>query len=451
MGFPKDFIWGAATSAIQVEGAADTDGRGKSVWDIFCSMPGRIYQGHNFKISSDQYNHYKEDVALMKNMGLQAYRFSISWPRILPEGRGKINQKGIDYYERLVNELLASQIFPYITLFHWDYPYDLYLRGGWLNPDSPNWFADYVKVVVERLSDRVKQWITLNEPQVFVGCGHGSGVHAPGTRLSFPELIKIGHHALLAHGKAVQTIRAYSKQTCEVGYAPVGVVKIPADDSPKCIEAARQAMFSFNKDDFWCNTWWYDPVFFGNYPEDMIQLYKKELSAIRPEDLEIINQPLDFLGANIYHGSLVRAHSGGKAQEVPWSEDTPLTAFGWPVTPQSLYWGPRFLYERYKKPIFITENGMSNIDWPSVDGKVHDSQRIDFTTRYLREYARAAADGVDIRGYLHWSLMDNFEWAQGFKERFGLIYVEYATGKRIMKDSAFWYRDVISTNGEKLF
>ena len=450
MSFPKGFVWGAATASYQVEGAAGEDGKGLSVWDMMCRKEGAIWNGHTGDVACDHYHRYKEDVALMKQIGLYACRFSISWPRVIPEGIGAANPKGLEFYDRLVDELLGADIVPFVTLFHWDYPYELYCRGGWLNPDSPQWFAEHAGVVVEALSDRVVHWMTLNEPQCFIGLGHSDGVHAPGDKLGFAQVLRAAHHALLAHGRAVQAIRSNARVASQVGFAPVAMVKFPATDRPEDIEAARSAMFSITERTCFNNTWWLEPVLRGRYPEDGLELFGAAVPQIRDGDMETICQPLDFFGTNVYQGTPVRADEHGQPQVVPHPVGHPLTAFRWPVTPEALYWAPRLFWERYGLPIFITENGMSNVDWVSLDGKVHDPQRIDFLNRYLLQLRKAIEDGVDVRGYFQWSIMDNFEWAEGYKQRFGLIYVDYPTQKRIMKDSAHWYREVIASNGASL-
>lgn len=449
--FPPSFVWGAAAASYQIEGAATEDGKGLSVWDMLCRKPGAIWEGHTGNVACDHYHRYAEDVALMQQIGLQAYRFSISWPRVLPDGVGKVSPAGLGFYDRLADNLLEAGVAPYATLFHWDFPYALYCRGGWLNRDSADWFADYARVVVEALGDRVRDWMTLNEIQVFVGMGHLDGEHAPGDKLGMPEVLRVGHHAMLAHGKAVQAIRAASPGPCRVGWAPTTFPMIPVTESPEDIAAARMAMFSVAEEfAIWSNTWWLDPVFFGRYPEDGLRLFGAAAPPVQPGDMETISQPLDFCGFNIYQGSGVQAGPQGDPIPVPRPVGYPKTSFNWPVTPEALYWGPRFMYERYGLPLFITENGLANADWVSLDGVVHDPQRIDFTRRYLLALERAIADGVDMRGYFHWSLMDNFEWANGYRERFGLIFVDYPTQRRVLKDSARWYAEVIASNGAKL-
>jgi beta-glucosidase len=444
--FPNDFKLGAATAAYQIEGAAFEDGRGLSVWDVFCRQPGKVYESHSGETACDHYHRYSADVALMREIGLQAYRMSVSWSRILPEGRGKINERGLDFYDRLVDELLAADIEPWLTLFHWDFPYELYKQGGWLNSASPDWFADYTRIVVERLSDRVSHWLTLNEPQCFIGLGHYTGEHAPGLKLDFGEVTQAAHHALIAHGKAVQTIRAYAKTPSKIGYAPIAGVNVPASVAQADVEATRHSVFSVTDKHLWGNTWWSDPIFFGHYPEDGLRLFGDAAPRFTAAEMDIIRQPLDFYGTNIYQAQKIRADAAGAPQVVPFPAGQAQTALRWNVVPEALYWGPKFLYERYKLPIVITENGLSSMDWMSLDGQIHDAQRIDYLHRYLQQFARAVADGVEALGYFHWSLMDNFEWALGYRERFGLIYVDYATGQRTLKDSAYWYKNLITAH-----
>ncbi|MBN2470804.1 MAG: family 1 glycosylhydrolase, partial [Anaerolineae bacterium] len=381
--------------------------------------------------------------------GLQAYRLSLSWPRILPEGVGRVNAAGLGFYDRLVDELLAAGIDPYITLFHWDYPYELYCRGGWLNPDSSDWFAEYAAVVADKLGDRVKYWMTHNEPAVFVVVGHRDGRHAPGLKLSFNQILRMSHNVQLAHGKAVQALRARVPEA-KIGAAIVSKIAMPATEQAADIEAARRFMFEFKGQDLWHHNWWSDPMLRGEYPADALALFDGLMPEIKAGDMETIHQPLDFYGVNIYNGAYVRAGADGEPEVLPQPMGFPITAFHWPVTPEALYWGPRFLWERYGLPIVITENGLANTDWVALDGKVHDPQRIDFTGRYLLNYQRAAADGVKLHGYFHWSVMDNFEWGEGTKHRFGLIHVDYETGRRTLKDSAYWYSNVIKSNGASL-
>ncbi|MBN1541328.1 beta-glucosidase [candidate division KSB1 bacterium] len=450
MSFPKEFIWGAAAASYQVEGGAFSDGKGLSVWDMMSRWPGRTWENNSGDVSCDHYHRYEQDVALMAQIGLQAYRLSICWPRVLPQGIGKINEKGIDFYDRLVDSLLAHRIQPWVTLFHWDYPYELFCRGGWLNPESPDWFAEYARVIADRLSDRVTHWMTQNEPQCFIGLGHQDGYHAPGLKLDFPEILLATHHALLAHGKAVQVLRSRAKSTPTIGAAPVGVTLIPVSNSEADIQATRKRMFSISEKTYWTNTWYADPMILGCYPKDGLELFGKAVPNFRSSDFDIICQPLDFYGANMYHAERVRALPDGGSEIVPFDPGPAVTTMDWKIVPETLYWGPRFLYERYKLPIVVTENGMANIDWIHLDGQVHDPQRIDFLHRYLQQLQRAIDDGVDARGYFVWSIMDNFEWAFGYRQRFGLIYVDYTSQKRLLKDSALWYKEVIASNGNRI-
>ena len=450
MSFPKDFIWAVATSAYQIEGAAFEDEKGPSIWDTFCQKPNAIWNKHTGNTAADHYHRFKEDVSLIKELGVSAYRLSISWPRILPEGIGKANPKGLAFYDQLIDELLSVKIVPYVTLYHWDYPQALQDKDGWCNPNSPDWFADYTKIVVDKLSDRVQHWIPLNEPQCFIELGYHEGCHAPGLKLPFPQVLRAAHHTLLAHGKSVQTIRAVSKNKCEVGYAPLAILKVPATNHPDDIHAARIANFSITEKDCWNNSYWLDPIYKGCYPEDALELFAKDMPIINDEDMKIIHQPLDFFGINIYSSDKVRAGHDGKPEEIPMPVEQPYTTFRWPVVPESLYWGPKFLWERYKMPIKIFENGMPNSDWISLDGKVHDPQRIDFLQKYLLELQKACHEGVDVRAYFLWSLMDNFEWAEGYRERFGIIYIDYPNQRRILKDSALWYKEMIASNGATL-
>ncbi len=450
MKFPEAFAWGAATASYQIEGAACDDGKGASIWDVFCRQPGRIRDGDHGDTACDHYHRFREDVRLMAGMGLRAYRFSVSWPRVLPEGTGRVNKAGLDFYERLVDALLEQGIEPWVTLFHWDYPYALFCRGGWLARDSAAWFADYTRLMADRLSDRVTHWITLNEPQVFLSMGHASGTHAPGLKLGPQELRRAAHHVLLAHGRAVEVLRAGARRPPAIGFAPVGVVKIPATETPADIDAARRAMFSVGSNFLGSNTWFCDQVFRGVYPEDGPAVELLADKVVNDGDMACISQPLDFFGCNIYNGQVVCAGPQGLPEKVAAAPGPATTTMGWNVRPESLYWGPRFFHERYGKPLVITENGMANPDWEHPGGRVHDPQRIDFTRRYLRELGRAVEEGIPVQGYMHWSLLDNFEWQHGYRQRFGLIYVEYSSGRRLPKDSAAWYAQTIATNGSEL-
>ena len=452
MGFAKDFVWGAATSAYQIEGAAQGSGKGLHIWDVYTKEPGHVYKGHNGDTACDHYHRFREDIKIMKEIGLKAYRFSIDWSRILPEGYGRVNEEGAAFYNELIDELLSNGIEPYITLYHWELPYEIYKRGGWMNPDIVEWFGNYARLAAQRFSDRVKYFFTLNEPQCFVGLGFLTGEHAPGIKAPLRDTFEMAHNALKAHGRAVQMLRQHGKQPLVVGYAPTCSMCYPETERPEDAEAAREMLFSMQQDDrnwAWNVAWWSDPVLLGHYPEEGLKRYEPYLPRITDEDMKLISEPIDIYGQNIYNGRCIRMGADGKPEDVERYEGFPQTAVGWPVTPECLYWGPKFLYERYRKPMYITENGIACNDVISLDGKVHDPQRIDFLARYLHELKRAA-DEIDVRGYFQWSLLDNFEWEKGYAGRFGLVYTEFLSQKRILKDSAYWYRDVIQTNGNKL-
>ncbi len=452
MSFREDFVWGAATSAYQIEGAVKEDGKGEHIWDVYTKEPGKIFEGHTGEVACDHYHRYKEDVQIMKEIGLKGYRFSIDWSRVLPEGTGRVNEKGIEFYDHLIDELLANDIESYITMYHWELPYELYKRGGWMNPQIVEWFGEYAKLLAERFSDRVKYFFTLNEPQCFVGLGFLNGEHAPGVKAPVRDTFEMAHNVLKAHGRAVQMLRAHARQPLMIGYAPTASMRYPATEKAEDIEAARKALFSLPADVknwHWNVTWWSDPILLGKYPEEGLAKYEPYLPKITAEDMRLISQPIDMYGQNIYNGQCVRMGEDGEPENVTRYEGFPKTAIDWPVTPECLYWGPKFLYERYQKPLYITENGLSCHDVISLDGKVHDPNRIDFLARYLHELKRAAGE-IDLRGYFQWSLIDNFEWAKGYSERFGLVYVDYPTQKRILKDSAYWYQKIIKENGRKL-
>jgi beta-glucosidase len=419
---------------------------------MFCEKPGAVFGQHWGKVACDHYHRFAEDVGLMADLGLHAYRLSLCWPRLFPEGTGTKHEKGFDFYDRLIDALLEKNITPWVTLFHWDYPLALFHRGGWLNRDSAEWFADYATAVVERLSDRVTNYFTLNEPQVFIGFGHQEGAHAPGLTLPLSQMLLAGHHALLAHGKGVQAMRAAAKRPLNLSIAPVGMPKLPSSESPADIELAERATFTIDESNAWNNTWWMDPVYLGKYPDQGLEFFGSDAPVVHAGDLEIIASPIDCFGVNIYQGATVAPSEATPFgyESLPAPVGGPRSAFDWPITPDALHWGPRFFHKRYGKPIFITENGMSSRDWVATDGKVHDPGRIDFTKRYLRALSRAISGGADVRGYFHWSILDNFEWAAGYRERFGLIHVDYQTQVRTPKDSYEFYRRVIRSNGAEV-
>ena len=458
--FREDFVWGVASSAYQVEGTDPTDDRGKTIWDTF-TEDGRIFEHQNAYISCDHMHHYKEDYALMRNLGIKAYRFSLNWARILPEGTGKVNEKAIAMYRDMILCMKANGITPYITLFHWEFPQALYERGGWLNPEVVEWFGEYARVVAERFSDLCDHFITINEPQCVVGLGHLSGVHAPGVKYTIKETFLVAHHLLMAHGKAVINLRRFAKplpgenvpRQIQVGFAPTGSVAYPYTDSSADVEAAKKVYFGFYnplENWTWNVSWFSDPVFLGHYPEEGLKKYAQYLPDIKKEDMELIHQPLDFMGQNIYNGYYVRAGKDGEPEFVNRESGFPKTAADWPVTPKAFYYGIKFLTERYHLPLYITENGMSCHDNVAADGRVHDQDRITFLDSYIGAMQKACEEGADVRGYFLWTFLDNFEWADGYKQRFGIIYVDFKSQRRIVKDSAYWYQKVIETKGASL-
>ena len=450
--FRDDFVWGVASSAYQVEGRDPEDGCGKNIWDTF-TEEGRILDGKNAYTACDHMHRYKEDYKLMKLLGIKAYRFSMSWARILPEGTGRVNEKAIAMYRDMILSMKENGIEPYITMYHWEFPQALQDKGGWLNEDVIQWFGEYAKVVAENFSDICEYFITLNEPECFVGLGHLSGVHAPGVKLPYKDVFQIAHNALRAHGQAVINLRKYACRPIKVGYAPTCGMAYPATDSPEDIEAARKTLFGFHQpmDNWtWNVAWFNDPVFLGKYPEEGLKKFAEYLPEITDEDMKLISQPLDFMGQNIYNGYMMRQGEDGEPEYVDREAGAAKTAAGWPVTPECFYYGVKFLYERYHLPLYITENGMSCHDDVSLDGRVHDPNRQNFLDLYISALQRANDDGADVRGYFLWTFLDNFEWDKGYTERFGIVYVDFKTQKRIVKDSAFWYQKIIESNGREL-
>ncbi len=438
MGFAEDFLWGAASAAHQVEGAYLEDGKTAGIWDALCE--GNIRHGEDGHVACDHYHRYKEDVALMKQIGLKSYRFSVSWPRVVPE-KGRVNEKGLLFYRNLTEELRAAGIEPIVTLYHWNLPMWAYEAGGWECGEIPRWFADYVKAVVQALSDQVTYWITFNEPQMFIGMGYVMGKHAPfQKRMDMGYAAKLSRNVMLAHGEAVRTIRRYALTPAKIGLAPHGTGMTPLTESGEEIQKAREETFS-TRSYVMSNTWWLDPIILGQIPEVLGDTLTKE-------DVAGIAQPLDFFGVNLYQSSNYQEHPG-QVNHLRYP-GMPQSSNGWAVTPEVMYWLPKFFYERYRLPIMITENGISCADTVMLDGKVHDPARIDYMYRYLRELKRAVEDGIPIIGYQMWSVMDNFEWSDSYDPRFGLIYVDYRTQERTLKDSAYAYAELIRTNGKNV-
>ena len=446
MSFSQDFVWGAASAAYQIEGAVSEDGRGQSVWDVFSHTPGKTFEGHTGDIACDSYHRFDEDLAALLSLGVKHYRFGISWTRIFPDGR-TLNERGFAYYDRVVDALLKNGITPWMTLFHWDTPQALEETGGWEDRETAELLAQFAGVVAAHFRGRVYHYFTLNEPQCFIGLGYEAGWHAPGKTITGDALLSCWHNAMLAHGMMVKAVRN-ADPSALIGPASCGLGCIPASESTADIEAARSAMFTFGMHpDFslFSQNAFLDPALLGRYPDH--PFFASPL--ITAEDLALIQQPVDFIGLNFYNASVVRAGESGP-EHVPFHRGYPRTAIRWPITPDMMYFCAKFIYERYQIPVYITENGLSCNDKVYLDGKVHDADRIDFLHRYLRELKRAGESGADIRGYFHWSLIDNFEWSDGYEERFGLFYVDYETLARHPKDSAVWYRSVVETNGERL-
>ncbi len=417
MEFPNNFLWGSASASYQIEGGVKEGGRGVSIWDTFSHTSGKIKNGDTGDIAADSFHRWREDVQLVKDMGLAAYRFSIAWPRIDSNGDGCWNPEGFVYYDGIVDALLEAGIQPWVTLYHWDLPQALQDKGGWLSLETVRAYAAYAARVAEHFKGRVTRWFTFNEPQCFIGMGYGSGEHAPGLQLPDGQLEICWKNFRLAHEMAYDALHRIDPGNL-AGLASTGTVYYPVSQSPEDIDAARRLTFAL-------------PQGPGTFSHTLA------LDG---------NEKLDFIGVNLYHGAPARMGDSGP-EAVPFPAGFPRTAMGWPVTPEALEWGVRLLYERYGLPLYISENGLSCRDWVSLDGQIHDPQRIDFLTRYLQALDRGIKAGADVQGYFHWSLTDNFEWAEGYSQRFGLAYVDYTTGKRILKDSGAWYAAVVQHNG----
>ena len=436
MGFQKDFLWGAASASAQIEGGWDADGRTPSIWDMAPSK--KIKHGDSCRVGCDHYRHMKEDVALMREMGLKSYRFSISWSRVMP-AEGEINPQGLQFYSNLVDELLKYGIEPLVTIFHWDMPLWIYKKGGWLSEKIVPLFADYTKAVVDALSDRVTWWMPMNEPQCFIMNGYMQGAHAP-FKHRYLALTKLTKNCMRAFSESVKIIRANAKKTPKIGIAMASGAFVPDGESAEAVERARAMTFDSGAG-LMSNRWWCDPMLLGKGVRAFGVYHISDSFAKR------ICQPLNFLGLNLYAPYNNADWGGDGSKPAP---GCPKNSIGWMVDGRVQYWAPKFMYARYGLPIMITENGLAANDWVCLDGKVHDPARADFLHRYLGELKRAADDGVPVIGYQHWSVMDNFEWAEGFDPRFGLIYVDYQTGRRVLKDSAYAYRKIIESNGESL-
>jgi beta-glucosidase len=443
--FPNNFLWGAATSAYQIEGATQEDGRGPSIWDRFATTPGATHNGDTGEIAVDHYHRMHDDVTLMAELGLGAYRFSIAWPRILPQGTGKVNQRGLDFYDRLVDALLARGITPLATLYHWDLPQALEDRGGWLNRETAQAFADYADIVARRLSDRVNWWVTHNEPWCASFLGYGIGVHAPGKR-DMQAASTAAHHLLLAHGLAVPALRANLHETAQVGITLSLSPIYRADETPETAQAYLRA-------DAFANRWFLDPLFFGRYPFALFDNGAILPPAVQPDDFEIIQTPIDFLGVNYYSRKVVRAPRRVEVgslgfEEVPQLPGATYTQMGpgWEVYPAGLTdLLVRLKREYGPRAIIITENGAAFEDHWDGGSQIQDCQRLAYVRDHIDAVGQALAQGVPVRGYFLWSLMDNFEWNEGYSKRFGMVYVDYATQRRVVKASGRWYADFVDS------
>ncbi|WP_415910875.1 GH1 family beta-glucosidase [Oleiharenicola sp. Vm1] len=439
--FPKDFCWGAASASAQVEGAAAADGKGASIWDVFSRRPGAIKHGDTPAVACDHYHRYREDVELMARLGLKHYRLSIAWPRIMPDGVGTLNRRGLDFYSRLIDALLERGITPWVTMFHWDLPQTLEDKGGWPTRQVVDAFADYADTIVKAYGDRVKNWITLNEIAVFLDSGYSLGRHAPGRKEDFATVHQAFHHAVLCHGHGVRAVREHGGAGARVGLTDNSRAITPITETTADIVAAREVFKRTN-----CRI--LEPIFTGAYGPVYQQQTKGWLPQVAPGDMALISAPTDFLGLNIYTGEFVRAGADDQPESVPVPPHYPVADSPWlRWNARALYWGPRHAVELFgAKAVVITENGAGYDEAPPVNGQVNDLHRLEYIRACLGELQRGIRDGVPVTGYFAWSLMDNFEWAEGYERRFGLVYNDFQTQQRTPKASALWYREVMNAN-----
>jgi len=442
--FPEDFIWGAATAAFQIEGATREDGRGKSTWDTFCERPGKITDNADGSRACDHYHRYRDDVALLASLGVKAYRFSIAWPRILPEGEGAVNQKGVDFYNRLIDELLGAGITPFATLFHWDLPQALEDKyGGWRGKDVARRFADYAAICAEQYSDRVTDWMTVNEIECFTVMAYGIDRHAPGGKQPAQVVNQSVHNALLGHGLAVGALRATAKVKPSIGLAENLSAPWPVYGSAIHEQAAKRAFLDMNKSRLF-------PIFEGRYRDEILDRWGEDAPVFTDDEMGAIAAPLDFIGYNIYTGSAVRhADTASGYEAVPFPRDFPRTIMGdwWAIAPRAVYYALKHTKDFFGDiGVFIAENGMAADDIESANGEASDIGRVEFLRSHLEQIAKASRDGYHPRGYFVWSFMDNFEWSFGYSKRFGIVRVNYTTMERTPKLSARYYAEVIAGN-----
>ena len=439
--FPANFIWGAATAAPQIEGAAFTDGKGESIWDRFARVPGRVHGGDSLDVACDHYHRFAEDFALMRKLGIRHYRLSLAWPRIIPNGDGAVNQAGLDFYHRLFAALRAEGITPWVTFFHWDLPQALEERGGWVSPVTVEAFARYAETVVRAFHGEVKHWITLNEIRCFTLLGYGFGGKAPGRKVTAQELNQTYHHALLCHGHAVQAVRQFGGPGAQVGLTDNSDVCLPVTESERDVAAARSWFVRRNEHLL-------GAIHAGGYSPAYLERCGGDAPRVAAGDFALISQPTDFLGLNLYTGTFVRADAQGRPEELPLPAHYPKADSAWlHLAPQVMYWGTRLAHEAYGvKAIYITENGCGYNEEPVVQGEVLDLHRREFLRSHLRELQRAINDGVPVRGYFVWSFMDNFEWEDGYERRFGIVHVDFTTQVRTPKLSAHYYQAVMAAN-----
>jgi beta-glucosidase len=437
--FPKDFLWGCATAAYQIEGAVKEDGRGPTSWDVFSHTPGKVFGGDTGDVATDSYHRYAEDTQLLKNLGVSTYRMSLAWSRIFPNGRGKPNQKGVDHYNKVIDNLLANGINPYVTMFHWDYP--AALPGGWQNRDTAKAFADYAGYMAGQISDRVKNIMTVNELRCFTDLSHKVGIHAPGLKLPDAQVNQVRHNGVLAHGLAVQAIRAHAKPGTQVGIADNTVFYVPVMETEEHVAAAKKATREMN-------AMFLTAIMEGRYIDEYLTQEGANAPKVQPGDMEAIASPLDFLALNIYAPEWVRADDSPRGYAtIPHIPSSPHMASPWLIVgPEVAYWGVRQVSELWKpKVLYISENGASADD-PLQNGRVDDADRVMYLRNYVSQFHRAVAEGYPLKGYFLWSLLDNFEWADGYSKRFGIHYVDFKTQQRIPKLSAAWYKEVIRQN-----